>query len=233
MKRIEMFNLAYDDKLMEINHYKKHPQMMPYVGEDYDTYKILIISESHYVPDNFKGDISNWYDNPTLELVNSMKGNTNTRGVINNFFDKNRKGHRLFHNINSALKNGNKNIDLKSVAWYNFYQKPAKHKKEFKKDNSLDKKIAIEVFEENIKILDPKLIFFVSKNAFGSLQNGKGDYKDRKWCEILKGHKFKNHQVPIQVAVHPNCSWWNRKHGQRKETGKQQFERKIRNHFSM
>lgn len=91
--------------------------------------------------------------------------------------------------------------------------------------------MAIDVFEGVIQTLEPKLIVFVSKKSFGSLQKGEGGKQDRKWNSSLKGHKFKNYEVPILVTPHPNSPWWNRKHGEQNRTGKQQFEGIIKKHL--
>lgn len=229
MKRIEKYNLAFDDKLMAINHYTKHQQMLPYVGEQYADQRVLIISESHYVPEDFKSDLSNWYEQPSDKLIKEMEGNTNTRDVIDNFFNK--KGHRLFSNLNTALKQSEKGIDLSGIAWYNFYQKPAQHKKEFANPDDRDIKEAIEVFEGVIKALEPKLIVFVSKNSFGCLQRGEGGKEDRKWNESLNCHQFKNHEVPICAVDHPNSPWWNNGYGKENKTGKQRFKGIIRKYL--
>jgi hypothetical protein len=225
---INKFNVKFDNDLLTINHYKTHSQMLPYIGENYDKYKVLIISESHYVPSGYKEDINtqNWYQNPTSELITSLEGNTNTRDVIGNFFNK--KGHKLFINLNDSLKKAVEGLGLEGVAWYNFYQKPAKHKTELNNPHDEDIKVAIEVFEGVINILKPSLIIFVSMNAFGALQKGSGGANDRKWNPELRAHQFKNFQIPILTVSHPNSPWWNRKHGEAKQSGKEKFERIIK-----
>ena len=42
-------NTQYDEKLKEIPIYKLHPSFLPYVGDDYEVYKVLHVGESHYI----------------------------------------------------------------------------------------------------------------------------------------------------------------------------------------
>ena len=42
----------YDNKLLEIDFYKNsriHKLMLPYIGSEYEKYKVLIVGESHYL----------------------------------------------------------------------------------------------------------------------------------------------------------------------------------------
>ena len=39
----------YDDELKKIEHYKKHNEMLPYIGKHYKQARILLVGESHYV----------------------------------------------------------------------------------------------------------------------------------------------------------------------------------------
>lgn len=36
MSRIEKFNLEFDKALLDNEHFTKHPQMLPYVGDHYE-----------------------------------------------------------------------------------------------------------------------------------------------------------------------------------------------------
>jgi hypothetical protein len=231
MNKIDLYNLEFDKKLHGIKHYSTHPEMLPYVGDNYNKSKLLIISESHYAPKSFKEECrpEDWYHNRTIELYKKMEGNTGTRNVINNYITG--KGHRLFSNIEAALKRTDRNLALENIAWYNFYQRPAKHKKEFNNPAQEDIAVSLDVFEGVLEILDPNLVIFVSKNAFGCLQKGPGKKKDREWSEEMRAHQYKQFKNPIVVTTHPNSSWWNRKHGKNKETGRVRFERIIKMHY--
>lgn len=47
-----MNNVNYYDKLKNIEFFKIHPELIPYVGEKFDKYKILHVGESHYINQN-------------------------------------------------------------------------------------------------------------------------------------------------------------------------------------
>ena len=45
-------NKNFDDKLKEIEFYKNsetHQFMLPYVGSNYEEYRVLLVAESHYL----------------------------------------------------------------------------------------------------------------------------------------------------------------------------------------
>lgn len=46
----EYRDISFNSKLLEIEHFKHYPQMIPFVGKNYKETKLLVIAESHYLP---------------------------------------------------------------------------------------------------------------------------------------------------------------------------------------
>jgi hypothetical protein len=65
-----MCNIKYDNEFMNIDFYKKYPQMLPWVGSEYDLTKILIIGESSYLCEksSIHKDPKGWYSSSLNEL---------------------------------------------------------------------------------------------------------------------------------------------------------------------
>lgn len=213
-----MTNTEFDKQFEEIAHYQIHKEMLPFVGERFNETKILLVSESHYVPQGCKAEMNDaWYDNRNL-LVH-LKGNHHTRNVAIG------GNHPLFTSIVSATKEVNPALDFSCFAWYNFYQKPAQHKDSIKKDLSeKDKQIAREVFEKVITILQPSAVIFLSKLAFDELWFDDAGNRARRWNNEKHCHNFKEYDLPMYSIQHPNSAWWNKISGKNNMTGKQRFK---------
>lgn len=222
----------FDSRFETIEHYKIYPEMKPFIGENYEKNRVLIITESHYWPqkltkEKFEEKIKDWYT--INNLTDETRGNVHTRGVINEV--NKGKGHRIFSNLQKALNEASMNLN--DIAWYNFFQCPAMHKdglKPVKKD--IEK--ALKVFEENCKILEPKLIIFASKLSFDSIHKENG-MAVKRWDAALNAHFFKEFSYPIQYTVHPNSRQWNSKkcnnleNSKQKINGHQKFVLKLKN----
>ncbi|MBP5286483.1 MAG: hypothetical protein J6Z08_01130 [Elusimicrobiales bacterium] len=46
----EYRDISFNSKLLEIEHFKHYPQMIPFVGKNYKETGLLVIAESHYLP---------------------------------------------------------------------------------------------------------------------------------------------------------------------------------------
>ena len=103
----------YDDKLEKLEWFKLHPQLKPFIGNNYDEYKILQIGESHYIDrtkDDDKFNIcyfrDNWWNSSCDDLVkmfdNSSRYNGcwfDTRRVLNNYLAGKDGSYGIFINI--------------------------------------------------------------------------------------------------------------------------------------
>lgn len=196
---------SFDEKLMEDDHFKVHSEMLPYIGSKFNEQKILVISESHFVPinDNIPSD-NEWYKPKDIKiLLKSIEYNTFTREIIEKFFSE-KKSHRIFLNINNALKGSKLILGIDNIAWYNFFQKPA-----FNKDSisptRIDCEIAERIFEKVIGTLQPNLIIFTSVKSFNFI------LPNLKWIDKKQAHYYKSFSCKIEFVAHPNSIWWNRK----------------------
>jgi hypothetical protein len=214
---------GFKNKLYQIDHYSRHREMIPFIGANFMKHRILIISESHFMPKKEQEQPSDeWYSSNFDSSI--LEGNTNTNNVMLQHFSK--KGHVLFRNIENALKTVDSSMDLNDIAWYNFFQKPARFGLSIK-PTAMDKEIALETFEEVLKVLKPEIVVFVSSLSFGCLS------KHREWNDELKCHQFKNYTSPIGIVPHPTSRWWNTVcKAYNNKTGKEKFINFINNQLN-
>jgi hypothetical protein len=140
-KQMTCGNKKYDKDLLNILHYKQHPQMIPFVGRDWDKMgKMLVVGESYYLNDDDeettkrenKNTWKNWYNITSTELTNNQSVWTSTALMINedikeNFFPS---GRIIWENVKDAIVetgfNPNSENDseaLCSIAFMNFFSK--------------------------------------------------------------------------------------------------------------
>lgn len=129
-------------ELSSISHYRIHPELIPFVGSDYDKYRILIIGESHYInqPKNASdialNDFSEWWEKPCPHLLENSEGWVNTRGVIDNYMSGKSGSYGIFTNVvksfsKTVLKREIKRITLEDkqlfshFSFMNFFQMPS------------------------------------------------------------------------------------------------------------
>ncbi len=143
----------YDDELMQIDFFKLHPTFLPFIGDDYNEYRILHIGESHFIPNYPLGcdkknidktneitldDFDGWWNGRINNKLLQYKGWFNTEEVVRWYMDGHRdKSHGIFTN---TLKSFCKSVvpeesfdnisDLNSkkynyFAFMNFYQLPS------------------------------------------------------------------------------------------------------------
>ena len=131
--------MDYYKKLKEIDFYKIHPSYLPFIGELYDEYKILQISESHYADEldtNTYGIryFEKWYSEECSEVEIGVLNNNITRRVGSDII----QGKSHFQNFDNPLRsfrtivldkcdsiNNQTRYDYNYFAFMNFYQIPA------------------------------------------------------------------------------------------------------------
>lgn len=148
-------NQTYEDALGKIPFYKKyHPEFKPFIGERFDTYKILQVGESHYIgqigedpKDPFPLPyFDKWWEDPCEALcqhpdpdpAEGLWGSWyNTREVVCRFLtEKSGRGYNIFANMLRAfervyLDRGRVTMtaeikqDYQHFAFMNFFQMPA------------------------------------------------------------------------------------------------------------
>ena len=139
--------MDYYNQLKEIPFYKIHPSYLPFVGEDYDKYRILQVSESHYcmkIIDRQKYNIpyfKNWFTSECRDVEENMLCGNITRGVCERVIRNAKDEECRFPNFDNPLRSFCKIVlqmenvkmskytdDRKNYshfAFMNFYQVPA------------------------------------------------------------------------------------------------------------
>lgn len=140
----------YDDKLREIEWFKRHPQLLPFIGRNYDDYKILQIGESHYIDrtnDDDKFNIcyfrDNWWKSSCDDLVKMFDDSNryngcwfDTRRVLSNYLAGKDGSYGIFINIVKSFSKAILNREISHItledkqlynnfAFMNFYQMPS------------------------------------------------------------------------------------------------------------
>jgi hypothetical protein len=249
-------NDTIEKKLDAIAFYQRHPEYKPFIGEQFDKFRVLQVGESHYVnigqtPET-ENDFSlqyfadNWWNSHCDKLFNQPDGDPETkywgswyttRDVIGRFLIHNQKNYSIFMNmirvLNEVVKElpkcDNERLTYHYFAFMNFFQMPALYKGvSFEKSLSKAEKgmadptavykrtveESCKVLNDVINILQPNVIVFTSKAAYYAYCNHEGEMAEKDG-RIIK-------------AVHPCCSWWNRKHGKDQKTGKERLVEQLR-----
>jgi len=208
------FLTEFDERLKKCWVYEKHPQLLPFVGENYGNGKckrILLIGESHYISNTYlagenKGKdrkkeeleyiFENWYGISGNDLSKDDREWTTTRDTIRTGFSTN--GARFNKNIYAVLEK--LGIDLSYISFMNFFQRPAYYKQSIEHSKK-DIEIANETLRLVCDVIQPDCLLFVSKKAY------------RNWLSD------KNKEIFHDAVSHPACAWWYRsggKHGEQK-----------------
>ena len=184
-----------------------HPELMPYVGENYDKTGILLVGESHYIgraaPEEFKA--LDWYNNPVPENgENPFRKYISwfdTRAVIRRYMEHERgKGHMIFSDPAKAIMELKPEIvdDCEAFTYFafmNYFQRPALEKGKSISADENDKKYAADLLDKVFEVLKPKTVIFLSKKAYW-------DYME--WGRTEEERK-------LYAVAHPTSPWWNRK----------------------
>lgn len=224
----------YEDKLLQrLDNLQKHNSFLPHIGEKYNsmTPKILIVAESHYLPEEFNNIISvdDWYNNPKKvyeSLNNKAKSWINTKEVIKHYQKEKIKtgGLSIFNNLEKSFRTIYKGINLFEVcAYINYFQRPAELKGETIKVRPMDSEVALKNLLVLIDVIKPDKVIFVSSKAYD-------DFKSNTTISVRNNLPF------IGSVPHPSASsWWNRpskKYGLNEKgevaNGREKFERIIK-----
>lgn len=237
---MNLFTEKYDDNFreigkeenvpIEIGEYNRYPQMIPWVGCQYDNgnhKRVLLIGESHYLPDcadeEFRTPVG-WYYQEGLDSDSESYSWTNTRKIVSIGPTIWTKGHSLYREVNKVIanikgENSKEENMFQHVAYYNYFLRPAYPKGcSFKKVCvEMDENVAFNAFRNIVQIINPDFIYFFSKFAWDSL-----------WDSLHK-EKLNFTNIEMDYSPHPACSWWNRKNFSLKKhielmTGREKFD---------
>ena len=234
------------EELKKIPHFVKYPQMIPFVGNDYDKTRLLVLGESHYLPKGEEWRASKWYEysinewlsaefnvdkSEIFENENQWIGWTYTIGDVQN------RVHRVYKELESALRASGRpefNSGLNASAYMNFFQRPAEKEGEQIRNTLKDNCYAAEKLQCVCSVLKPTKIYFASTRAY----KGLGTFINQKQLQVtmaISPFPFENvgrikgwfNDALIGHGAHPASHWWNKSvkgyskpRGQRVITGK-------------
>lgn len=217
----------YDKQLLNINLYKKHPELLPYIGENYSNNRILLVGESHYIQEEqikekYRDErvfADEWYSN-FEELKRTISDNplfdwgwAHTRKIATGFMNGRHNG-PMYSNPAKCIKEEiefrigqpvSERAAYSCLAFMNYFQRPSIRKGKNIEPTEMDIVIAEETFSSVVDILKPSIIIFASKTAF---------YWYSKTASKINGM--------VESVVHPSCAWWHSHND-----GKQKFKRII------
>lgn len=220
LKTYSELSSDFDLLLSAIPHYALYPEMMVAVGRHYRAApaRVLVLGESHYLdgvePANTP---ERWY--ARRELTNpASAAYISTRGVFNNAIcgRKPSKSKAIFHSLANALNACGMRMPearsgLQSIAYMNFFLRPAEETGESIRVAPRDVEEAGRVIPAVCAALQPQLVVFASRLAWGHAQ-----------ADIAPGLTASGIQTAF--VPHPATSWWNRPSRPMKGlTGRQRF----------
>lgn len=218
----------YIEKLKNISHFVKYPQMIPFVGDDYDKTRLLILGESHYLPKGEEWRTSKWYENSVKEWL-SVEFNVDNSEVFENENQwigwtwtmelVRKRVHRIYKELEAALRaSGRFDSGLNASAYMNFFQRPAEKEGEQIHNTLEDNCYAAETLQCVCSVLKPTKIFFATTRAY----QGLGAFINVK---LLKVVMKTNPTFPLENVgyierwfndalighgAHPASCWWNK-----------------------
>ena len=142
----------YDNKLLEIDFYKNsetHRLMLPYIGSEYEKYKVLIVGESHYLGEDDDRekvkDFKKWLtDKNEIKLIKKEIIN------VEKFWDK--------------------------VSFMNFFIVPSINgSREIEALKDMKEK-SLENFENVLDVIKPNYILFLSKKSYCIFEKSNSKY---------------------------------------------------------
>lgn len=215
---------SYDKEFKSIHHFQLHPELLPYVGDNYNGTRILLIGNSFCLPisefstelGNTNKDVveemfRNWYVDSIPKGINptSWKNVTesfNTCKVISAFLNEDMsneiilQAHDLFTWIARLLgKRYNKTYGFfKDFAFFNYYQRP-----ELKERVS-----GSQEFTDicNIGISEDEVAFETAKNIIRILSPRLTLVVTEQVCRSFDNH-YKCLPNRIKLLVNPRFSW--------------------------
>jgi len=188
--------LSFDD--IDSDHYQHYPQMLPWVGCEYQATKpkVIFIGESHYLPElsNINLDPDDWYQKWKKDLDEDEVKYTNTSEVVRTNYNNNAiftcvSRILIANNVVNYTKHDNV---FEYFSYMNFFQRPAEYGKSINV-YEIDSKIANETYYSVIKKINPEYAIFLSSKA---------------WYFLADENKK---LIKCDFTSHPSSRWWYRK----------------------
>jgi len=207
--------------------------MMPWIGSDYSNQgtRILIIGESHYFKDTtLHHDPKIWYSRSFPESLDLRSGHRVrhqiTRSIDNKF---GKETHIMHKNLNNELgkcyyfdrQNTTTNSPYNSIAYLNYFQRPANKTGGSISPKALDIEVSLETIKGVINIIKPEVVLFASVKAFSIAK------KSSLFSEIKLDYDYASH--PCSVHWNKACKKYGKLQGENygKITGRDRFVKAI------
>lgn len=249
-----MENTKYDAELKQIRHFIYHPELLPYIGENYDKYKVLLIGESHYLEEKFEAVAEyflDWYDKPTscfsiLDNIinNDVKHNWedfykfwfDTRCQMGkNGFENHKMGKTIGKAIFEAVSQ-NSNFFVKDeadalsyIAYFNYFQRPELGGVKTFSSIFIEGNHGYHGYNTFWEFERAKA-YEIATKIFKILEPNKIIFLSRKALNFYNEQADKNSK--IELVYHPSSRWWHRKMPNSNEKSKEKFSRLINEYFS-
>ena len=233
----QTIDVQFDNELLKIDHYKIHPEMLPYIGVNYSQTEILLVGESHYLGDNeptkdesskyqkilcnaqkkkeicekwYQEEWNNIIDDDIETIKNSANYYYTRRVIIDTFIDGKVIGSgQIFYNPLKAIWGETTSKEnINKFSFMNYFQRPEFNGGDTIKNEEKDNEVASKTLFAVIGIIKPKMVIFLSSKA----------YKAFKRTQLFKSVDEK---IIIDYVSHPGCLWWNRDEG---KYGKNKFK---------
>ncbi len=238
--------MNYDQALSKIPFYVIHPEYMPYIGEKYEEYKILIVGESHYIgqsPETQKFTVdyftTNWWNGNCGELDAVFSGWYDTRLVVKKYLTGVRRhGHSIFTNCIKSFSDVVLDHPITYISteesqkfvyfsFMNFFQMPSLFEgmnfwKSLTINNTEEKALAVwyKTVEESGKVLDSVIDIIKPELVIFVSKSAYGAYKG-------SNAKHKDDEN-VKGICHPGCSYWFKKRKSDGLCGKDDFEKCLK-----
>lgn len=202
----------YDVELLKNDFINRHYECLPFIGENYERTRLLLIGESHYVKkdevcfvnkddfynssyDDFEeGDYKVWINTRSV-----FEGRVYGESSFDTFFSTTATEIARIVNHTDDLSMEQKREAMHQYAFMNYFKRPSYEQgKTIRQLTDLDYKIAYDISSHIIETLIPKLIIFLSKKAYYS------------FCDYDQDGRIMD-KYQIKCVSHPSCPWWNRK----------------------
>lgn len=202
----------YDSKLLQNDYLKRHYECLPFIGEQYESSRLLLIGESHYVPKagvQFV-DREDFYDISFDDLPDGeYKGWIHTRSVFEwrvyhggdlNVFFRNPAAEiaKIMHHTD-RVSNDCIREAMHQYAFMNYFKRPSYKKgRTIERLTEQDYQCAYDTSCHIIDVLQPTHMIFLSKKAFYA------------FCDSDQEGKIRSN-YSIKSVSHPSSHWWNRR----------------------
>jgi hypothetical protein len=230
MEYLEMtteFNIYHGSSYFDLDlmnykasHFKNFPEMMPWIGDEYNEQKIkiLVVGESYFFKEaTFHHNASNWYSKTFKDNLSDKTGDLSkrsghrvrhhiTRSIDNSFKKNKKKTHPMHRNLHDVLlkteifkaKKSKNYTPFSSIAYINYFQRPAKSAGTSILEKTIDLQVALETIKNIVSIIKPNIVMFASVKA----------YKAARTDKLLSF--LDSRDVLYDYSAHPCSQHWNR-----------------------